>query len=105
MLKCGIDESLVEFKKSAIHGRGMISRVEIVPGAKIAVIATPQGKITRRGRWVNHSYLPNARVERDSCLNGAYVLRAVAKIEPGDEITANYDDTPDFIGKARAWFK
>lgn len=83
--------------KSKIHGKGIICTHPIRCGDDIGTVADNK-EITRDfGRWVNHCRMPNGELQKRGRL---YVLVAVKDIEPGEEITGNYDETPDFLSKA-----
>jgi SET domain-containing protein len=52
------------------------------------------------GSLYNHSYRPNARYEDDGPRTKAFIaLRAIAE---GEEITVNYNGTPE--SRAKVWF-
>ena len=50
----------------------------------------------------NHSYTPNSRYHRDYATNEIYVL-ALKPIKAGDEVTFNYNGTPDCMDAL--WFE
>lgn len=50
----------------------------------------------------NHSYAPNSRYHQDYATNEIYV-RALKPIKAGDEVTFNYNGTPDCMDAL--WFE
>jgi hypothetical protein len=111
---------LIEVRRSNKHGRGVFARQFISRGTiieKVPVIVFPEkdlwseGRVTRlyhyafewsRGKVAlalgygsiyNHSYLPNARY--DDIGRHIKVFAAIADIQPGEEITINYNGEPD----------
>lgn len=85
-------------KNSDIEGLGLfsnryLSEYEVIIKRCINVSTH---EISYFGKYVNHSYTPNAILLYN---NGFYDLVALKEIAPFEEITANYQYTPDFISK------
>ena len=92
--------------RSKIHGKGVICSRPIRHGETIALVFERVNNTGRSeddwnmkpmGKYVNHSWKPNARLIRKG---HNYYLQATQNINVNDEITANYNDSPDFISKA-----
>lgn len=82
-----------ELTDSKISGKGIHAKKEFAPGEDIGTVidywfGTVPNITASLGRWINHSYSPNADVVTDS--NNNYILRANKDIYIGDEITADY---------------
>ena len=79
--------------KSDINGKGIICTVKIEIQEFIAIgIKLKKGKVpnvSRMGRFVNHSDIPNAILLKQ---NGNYEVIARKIINPKDEITISYND-------------
>lgn len=87
---------------SKIHGKGLMAKTFIHKGQIIGVVIDGR-KVTRdMGKWVNHSYQPNARL---LLYRNRYYLVALKNIDRGQEIVADYRDTPDFIEKPKFWYR
>tara|TARA_Y100000310_G_scaffold210046_1_gene210648 strand:- start:91 stop:444 length:354 start_codon:yes stop_codon:yes gene_type:complete len=84
--------------KSNISGSGVFARHPIPKGAKIGVAVTDGAEqITFMGSQINHQLNCNAKLvetEAQGC-----DLIAIKEIAQGEEITANYKDTPWYIDK------
>lgn len=84
--------------KSDISGNGLIALRPISKGTNIGVAVTDGAeRITFMGSQVNHQVDCNAKVVENE--NKSCHLIATKDIAPGDEITANYKDTPWYIDK------
>ncbi|MBV9123137.1 MAG: SET domain-containing protein-lysine N-methyltransferase [Planctomycetes bacterium] len=110
---------LILVKRSQGRGRGVFARAPIAAGTvieKVPVLLLPREEIRGGARLsslarfcfvrnrstvalalgygslYNHSYTPNAQYEEEP---GAMVFRALRPIEPGEEITINYNGDPD----------
>jgi len=84
---------------SEIHGSGVIATHKILKeesigeGIIFALIFFPIVTYDL-GVWINHSYKPNASLQ---WINNAWHIVANEKINPDEEITINYSDTPWYI--------
>jgi len=92
--------------KSKIHGKGIICTRPIKHGEEIALVfekvnttGRPEEdwKMSNMGAYVNHSWKPNSRLIKSG---NNYYLQATKNINKNEEITANYNDSPDFVSKA-----
>jgi hypothetical protein len=85
-------------KKSDIQGVGLFSNKYLAENEVIIKrsINASTHEISYFGKYVNHSYTPNAILLYN---NGFYDLIALKLIVPYEEITADYRYTPDFINK------
>ena len=96
---------------SKIHGKGVIADRIFQQGELIEeAICYDSNKVTYVtpyfGSYVNHSWTPNGQLEyvtrdntHDNTRCGSWYIRSLQIIYPGEEITANYKSTPDFIYK------
>ena len=82
--------------KSKIDGNGLLAREYIPANATIGIIIDENDKITPMGSFVNHQFDCNAKITN---AKASYILIAIKDILPGEEITANYKNTPWFIDK------
>jgi SET domain-containing protein len=83
-------------KKSTIHGTGLFSAKYHRKGDVLFQAVTKEKDITEQARYVNHCNNPSTVLEQYS---DGWLLRANRDILAGDEITADYNNTPDFIKK------
>jgi SET domain-containing protein len=109
-------------------GRGVFSKKEIKPNQTIEIspiIRIPQSQIELidktdihnyyfampdksiglalgYGSLYNHSYTPNAKYSEDN-ENNQFIFTCLKKINPGDEITVNYNGNPN--DKSKLWFE
>lgn len=93
---------------SKIQGRGLMANKHIKQGQIIGVVIYYRflfffPKITTDfGAWVNHCYTPNSQLYyRDNM----YYLVATKDINKGQEIVADYNNTPWFIQKPMPWYR
>jgi len=77
-----------EVRPSPIHGHGIFSQTNIPKGDFINTHMNPGNDITKFGRYLNHSKVPNAKSIRND--NDSYFTHAEKDIKPGDEITLDY---------------
>jgi hypothetical protein len=93
---------------SKIHGQGIHAANYLRPNQIIGLaIQNSFGflpVVTPFGKKVNHSYTPNAILRYDK-ETGTYNLIAKRQIFPGEEITADYNDTPFFIKKPEPHYR
>ena len=93
------------FDDSKIHGTGAFAS-EDIPAQGIIGNAFSYGdkKLTRTklGAKVNHQFNNNSILKKDK--NG-YNLYSTKDIKKGSEVTANYEEAPDFIDKNTKGFK
>jgi len=97
-------------KRSKIHGYGIIATKDIKQNTNIDCAfdgETGDDKnITEFGKHVNHSYTPNCILKFVPVLkSGTWNVYSIVDICRGEEITCNYNDTPNFIEKAPFHFK
>ena len=89
---------------SAIHGQGVIAVRDVEPGetiGKAVIIDGIKPVITDMGKYVNHTYQPNSRLQY---IERRFDLIATRPIKAGEEIAADYNDTPWFLEKPKPWF-
>lgn len=85
-----------ELKDSKIHGTGVFSTGNHKKGEILFTAITRDTEITKQARYVNHCNNPTTILEKR---DGEWILIALRDIKSGDEITADYNNTPDFIKK------
>lgn len=96
-----------KLQKSNIDGFGLfanmnIKKNEIIGIAIYFLLGIPH--ITQDfGKWINHSYKPNSKLVYSEKTNKYYIV-AIKNIKINEEITANYNDTPWFIQKAKSYY-
>jgi SET domain-containing protein len=84
--------------KSDISGRGLIAARPISKGTNIGMAVSDGGEyITFMGSQINHQTNCNAKLVENK--DGSCALVATKDIHKGEEITANYKDTPWYIDK------
>jgi len=110
----------IEVRRSPGKGRGVFARRQIRAGEvieRVPVLVVPADEITNGSGWTNlgsycfvwnrntvalalgygslynHSYRPNARYDDQG--QRTKVFTALRDIEPGEEITVNYNGDPD----------
>lgn len=84
-------------KPSKIHGVGMYADKSYSFGEKLFICIDEYRKVTPLGKKVNHcGNKANTKVKEE---NGVWWLVADKNIKNGDELVANYYDTPSFIDK------
>jgi hypothetical protein len=91
---------------SLIHGKGVISSAfykqwDVIG---VAIVFCKIGFVITEdlGKYVNHSYFPNSKLIRSGLV---FNLVAIKDIKSGEEITANYNDSPEFIERAKSFYK
>jgi len=99
--------SIYKIKRSKIHGVDIFTQNPIKKGQMIGVIVeyihfVPT--ITKFGSYINHSYDPNSALYYNK-KNNTWILIAIKNINKDEEITANYNHSPDFIDKAEPYYK
>lgn len=99
--------SLIQVKNSKIHGLGIFSKDKINKNNKIGIGINYKFYlipiITKNfGSLINHSYVPNCRLEY---INYSYYVVANKNIKKGEELTLNYNNTPWFISNAEKHYK
>jgi len=87
-----------EIKDSIIHGKGTHSKEHFKPGDYInccvsKIKGTFEFDITHFGKYLNHSYEPSSEIKREKPVYNVYALK---EINPGDEVTVDYTQTPEF---------
>ena len=98
--------SLVQIKKSNIHGVGIFAVEEINKNKRIGIGINYKFYfipiITDKfGSLINHSYKPNCKLKY---YNYSYYVVANKKINKNEEITLNYNNTPWFISDAEKYY-
>jgi len=91
--------------KSSIHGVGIIAKRDFSPNEKIFKAIEANKKITPIGRKINHcpieSQQMNTILVKEA--DGWWIVGS-RRIKKGEELTLDYNTTPDFIAKANpAW--
>ena len=91
---------------SKIHGNGAMASRRINAKENIGPLITGLkgggllgGDRTRLGDLVNHQAEPNSQMKRVPGRTDHYYLKSLDKIDPGSEITMDYNDTPWFVAK------
>lgn len=87
----------IVIKKSNIEGVGVFPVYKIPKNTFIGVVIE-NNIVTYVGSKVNHSYTPTSRIIFDFTDN-KYWLISNRELTPEDEITADYNYTPNFIKK------
>lgn len=86
-------------RKSPIQGFGLFANRNFLPGTvlfKAIVVKNSECFVEELAKWVNHCRYPNTILHRES--DGWYLV-AIAPIQKGEEIVANYNATPACIYK------
>ena len=93
------------FGDSNIHGTGTFASRDIQSQEIVGNAFSYKDKKlsqTELGAKVNHQFNSNTFLRKD---NDGYNLYSTKDIKRGSEVTANYEDTPDFIDKDTKGFK
>lgn len=97
-------------KKIPLKGYSLFTKKNIDEGRRIGKLLTKEaGEIGRKineelyetdliGRYINHSYDPNSKVE---IIDGEFYLNSIKSISEGDEITVDYSEVEDLLGVNR----
>ena len=93
---------------SNIHGTGAFAS-EVIPSNEpvghlirgLNAGGLLGGEQTELGKYLNHQSRPNGRMEIVPGTVDQYYLKSLSDIEPGSELTMNYNDTPDFVAKPK----
>ena len=93
---------------SDIHGTGVFAREPIGGNEMVDLLVTglrAGGLLgvdrTEMGKFINHQSSPNGRMEKVPSAPDKYYLRSLSNIEPGSELTMDYNDTPYFVAKPK----
>jgi SET domain-containing protein len=87
-------------KKSDIAGNGIFSNKFRYKG-EVLFKAAGKNKISVIGSKVNHCWNPNSKLVN---ISNSWWLVADKNIEKGEEVTANYNNSPSFIKKPnKSW--
>lgn len=81
---------------SSIHGIGVYAKEDILKNDILFEAIDENNKITYYGSLVNHCNNPTSKLIQ---INNKWFLVALKNLKKGDEIIADYRDTPDFIKK------
>ena len=87
---------------SRIHGRGAFASqpIGIDRSAGLLINGYKAGGLvdtrTSLGKLINHQSNPNGRMEKIPSTD-MYYLRALRDIDTGEELTMDYNDTPEFV--------
>ena len=94
---------------SKIEGIGVFTKRARAKGEKLFVAINADKTITPIGSKINHcpsktmddgtSVIPNTYVSNIDTTTGEWWIIAVRDIKAGEELTADYTNTPDFIAK------
>lgn len=82
--------------KSNIHGVGLFVNKSYKKGEKIMIVIDNDKNITKLARKINHSNNANTIIKKK---NDGWYIYALQDIKKDNELTINYNDTPDFIAK------
>lgn len=93
------DRDNYEIKKSDIHGRGVFATKHFSKGEFIN-LAIEDMKATHFGSFLNHSDSPNAITRKNK---NKYYTFALARIEPGDEISVDYTANKELEQPEAGW--
>lgn len=88
-------------RPSPIHGKGVFSQKAIRKGDFINTHFNAGEKITKFGRFLNHSPKPNAKSVKQK--DGGYKTYAEKDINPDDEITLDYTVNKDLEQPQKDW--
>lgn len=84
--------------KSNIEGVGLFTTQKIKKDTDIFV-GIKDSNVTRIGSLINHSWNPNTIVSKKN--DYLYTIKSINDINPGDELTVNYNvNTPVYIKRA-----
>ena len=96
--------SLYSVDRSGIHGVGIFAAKHLPAKSFVGLAIDSEKTITRGfGSLINHSYKPNSRLVGRH--DGTWWIQTIRPVKSGEEITANYNHTPPFIEKAKAWYR
>ena len=85
--------------KSKIHGRGLFSKAPIKKNTYILTALVDDGRyVSPTCSSINHSNKPNTYLVKDCSIYNLYSLKDIAI---GEEIVANYYNTPKYIKKPK----
>ena len=96
--------------ESRIQGLGLFSKRHRAKGERLFVAITPDETVTPIGSKINHcpgknvnaarSVLPNTILStKPDKVTGEWWIIALRDIDAGEELTVDYNGTPDFIKK------
>ena len=99
-----------EIKPSDIEGVGAFAKEPMEKGSFINFCTEPKqlyhdgisvhSVINNFGKYINHSSNPSCEIRRIGPKHAVFALR---KLNPGDEITADYTKTPEFAQPEWDW--
>lgn len=87
---------LFQVEKSKIQGVGLFTGKNYKPNEELLLAITNNHTVTNLCKKVNHCNHPNSTLKRK--YDGWY-LYSIKHINKGEEITADYNNTPSFIKK------
>jgi len=82
---------------SPIHGQGAFAKEPIGDGEFVDYLIL--GAKTPLGDYLNHQAKPNGKMVQVPSKPMHYYLRSSNEISPGEELTMDYNDSPDFVAK------
>ena len=94
-----IRNNTIKIDKSPVHGKGVFANTHFEEGDILGIAmkrhsftGNPDKDFfrTAMGRYINHSYSPNARLVQTDLF--IYVLQALTPLRPGQEILVDYAD-------------
>ena len=100
------NKEVYEIGPSNIHGNGIFAKKKIKAGEYINIAVSKikkkllQFDITNFGSHINHSYTPNAELRREPPYYNTY---ARSEIQPGEEVTVDYTEYPEFAQPEPTW--
>ena len=94
-------DSSIYISNSKIHGEGLFLRNNIKKNSilfKAIEFKNLKNNITPLGRKINHCKICNTKLLK---INSDYYIISKLDINKGEELTIDYDDTPNFIKKSQ----
>lgn len=89
---------------SKIHGVGIFASKTFPPNSFIDIAIDDTKIVTPFGSKINHSWNPTTRLIYSRGTK-TYDIYSIKQINKGEEITADYTFTPDFIVKPNVHWK
>ena len=82
---------------STINGLGVFTKYNILKNTILLEAIDKDKNVTKLGSKINHCNNPNTELIK---INNKWFLTSIKNIDMDSEITADYNNTPDFIKKA-----